>query len=180
MYVRGFASTTRRPANRPSSMAIAEAMLCEAQIAAGIRTAWDDLELPAVVRERITLAGSLPPDQVDRWLQTADVFVAPSRYESFGLIFLETMRWGTPVIGTTAGGTQTRAVRPWTGEAILDNGVNNDSALPEYYIVMMAGATGARILATLSREMVRRDARYGLETMCIGGGQGLAAVFEIA
>src|SRR5687768_12840514 len=40
------------------------------------------------------------------------------------------------------------------------------------------GATGGRILATLSREMVRREARYGLETMCIGGGQGLAAVFE--
>ena len=40
------------------------------------------------------------------------------------------------------------------------------------------GATGGRILATLTREMQRRDARYGLETMCIGGGQGLAAVFE--
>ncbi|MGW0779246.1 acetyl-CoA C-acetyltransferase [Streptomyces sp. NPDC002913] len=40
------------------------------------------------------------------------------------------------------------------------------------------GATGARILATLSREMHRSEARYGLETMCIGGGQGLAAVFE--
>ncbi|RTL66511.1 MAG: acetyl-CoA C-acyltransferase [Pseudonocardiaceae bacterium] len=40
------------------------------------------------------------------------------------------------------------------------------------------GATGGRILATLTREMVRRDARYGLETMCIGGGQGLAALFE--
>jgi acetyl-CoA C-acetyltransferase len=40
------------------------------------------------------------------------------------------------------------------------------------------GATGGRILATLAREMVRRDARYGLETMCIGGGQGLAAIFE--
>ncbi|UWP85651.1 acetyl-CoA C-acetyltransferase [Dactylosporangium fulvum] len=40
------------------------------------------------------------------------------------------------------------------------------------------GATGARILATLAHELVRREARYGLETMCIGGGQGLAAVFE--
>lgn len=40
------------------------------------------------------------------------------------------------------------------------------------------GATGARILATLARELHRREARYGLETMCIGGGQGLAAVFE--
>jgi acetyl-CoA C-acetyltransferase len=40
------------------------------------------------------------------------------------------------------------------------------------------GATGGRILATLLREMSRRESRYGLETMCIGGGQGLAAIFE--
>jgi acetyl-CoA C-acetyltransferase len=40
------------------------------------------------------------------------------------------------------------------------------------------GATGGRILANLLREMDRRDTRFGLETMCIGGGQGLAAVFE--
>ena len=42
------------------------------------------------------------------------------------------------------------------------------------------GATGGRILANLLREMHRREVRYGLETMCIGGGQGLAAVFERA
>ena len=42
------------------------------------------------------------------------------------------------------------------------------------------GATGGRILANLTREMQRRDARFGLETMCIGGGQGLAAIFEKA
>lgn len=42
------------------------------------------------------------------------------------------------------------------------------------------GATGGRILANLTREMQRREARFGLETMCIGGGQGLAAVFERA
>ncbi|MGW4365795.1 acetyl-CoA C-acetyltransferase [Nocardia takedensis] len=40
------------------------------------------------------------------------------------------------------------------------------------------GATGVRMLATLAREMNRRDLRYGLETMCLGGGQGLAALFE--
>lgn len=40
------------------------------------------------------------------------------------------------------------------------------------------GATGARILATLAYELGRREGRYALETMCIGGGQGLAAVFE--
>jgi acetyl-CoA C-acetyltransferase len=40
------------------------------------------------------------------------------------------------------------------------------------------GATGVRMLATLLHELRRRQGRYGLETMCIGGGQGLAAVFE--
>ena len=40
------------------------------------------------------------------------------------------------------------------------------------------GATGCRILTTLLREMDRRGASLGLETMCIGGGQGIAAVFE--
>lgn len=40
------------------------------------------------------------------------------------------------------------------------------------------GATGARILATAAYEARRRDARFVLETMCIGGGQGLAAIFE--
>ena len=42
------------------------------------------------------------------------------------------------------------------------------------------GATGGRILADMAHEMHRRGARYGLETMCIGGGQGMAAIFERA
>lgn len=42
------------------------------------------------------------------------------------------------------------------------------------------GATGVRIMTTLLHEMQRRNARYGLETMCIGGGQGIAAIFERA
>jgi acetyl-CoA C-acetyltransferase len=41
-------------------------------------------------------------------------------------------------------------------------------------------ATGVRIAATLLHEMKRRGVRYGLETMCVGGGQGMAAVFEAA
>jgi acetyl-CoA C-acetyltransferase len=42
------------------------------------------------------------------------------------------------------------------------------------------GATGIRIAATLLHEMKRRGVRYGLETMCVGGGQGIAAIFEAA
>ena len=40
------------------------------------------------------------------------------------------------------------------------------------------GCTGARMAVTILHDMVRRDLRRGLETMCIGGGQGLAAVWE--
>ena len=39
-------------------------------------------------------------------------------------------------------------------------------------------ATGARILTTLLNEMEAKDVQYGLETMCVGGGQGVAALFE--
>jgi len=42
------------------------------------------------------------------------------------------------------------------------------------------GATGMRIMTTLLHEMQRRQVRYGLETMCVGGGQGVAAIFERA
>jgi acetyl-CoA C-acetyltransferase len=42
------------------------------------------------------------------------------------------------------------------------------------------GATGGRILATMLAELHRRQGRYALETMCIGGGQGIAALFERA
>ncbi|MGO8746019.1 MAG: glycosyltransferase family 4 protein [Thermoguttaceae bacterium] len=60
-------------------------------------------EFPAEIRSRIDLLGPIPDDAVNRCLQNADLFVAPSLYESFGLVFLEAMRWGTPVIGTRAG-----------------------------------------------------------------------------
>ena len=40
------------------------------------------------------------------------------------------------------------------------------------------GCTGAKLTATLLREMPRRNAKYGLVTMCIGGGQGAAGIFE--
>jgi acetyl-CoA acyltransferase len=40
------------------------------------------------------------------------------------------------------------------------------------------GCTGAKLTATLSREMARRQVRYGMVTMCVGGGMGAAGIFE--
>ena len=42
------------------------------------------------------------------------------------------------------------------------------------------GMTGTRLVGTLANEMQRRKARYGVVTMCIGGGQGAAGLFELA
>jgi acetyl-CoA C-acetyltransferase len=40
------------------------------------------------------------------------------------------------------------------------------------------GATGAMILGTLIDELERRDLRYGLATLCVGGGMGIATIIE--
>ncbi|MGE0600858.1 MAG: acetyl-CoA C-acetyltransferase [Dehalococcoidia bacterium] len=66
--------------------------------------------------------------------------------------------------------------REWRfGESDFDRLNPNGSGISLGHPV---GATGARIMATLLYEMERRDAQFGLETMCIGGGQGIAAVLE--
>jgi acetyl-CoA acyltransferase len=40
------------------------------------------------------------------------------------------------------------------------------------------GCTGAKLTATVLREMKRRELKYGMVTMCVGGGQGAAGIFE--
>jgi acetyl-CoA acetyltransferase len=40
------------------------------------------------------------------------------------------------------------------------------------------GMTGSRLVGTFASEMLRRNVRYGIVTMCVGGGQGAAALFE--
>ena len=42
------------------------------------------------------------------------------------------------------------------------------------------GASGARILVSLIHEMQKRDSQYGLATLCVGGGQGVATIVEKA
>jgi acetyl-CoA acyltransferase len=40
------------------------------------------------------------------------------------------------------------------------------------------GCTGSKLTASILREMARRQAKYGMVTMCVGGGQGAAGIFE--
>jgi glycosyltransferase involved in cell wall biosynthesis len=65
---------------------------------------WLKTHMPAAVREKIELLGFVDDATRERVVAEADVFCAPSLYESFGLIFLEAMRVAVPVVGTVAGG----------------------------------------------------------------------------
>jgi glycosyltransferase involved in cell wall biosynthesis len=62
------------------------------------------LDLPRGVRNRITFHGRVDEEELRQFYRNCDIFVAPSRYESFGLIFLEALVFGKPVIGCAAGG----------------------------------------------------------------------------
>lgn len=56
------------------------------------------------VEDQVEFLGFVPDDELPTLYSSADVFLFPSRYEGFGLVFLEAMACGTPVVGTPVGG----------------------------------------------------------------------------
>lgn len=60
--------------------------------------------LPSDILERIVFHGRVEEDELLAFYRDCDVFLAPSRYESFGLVFLEAMVFGKPVVACAAGG----------------------------------------------------------------------------
>ena len=68
-----------------------------------LRALADDLG----VDDRVHFLGYVPDEELPTLYSSADVFVLPSRYEGFGLVLLEAMACGTPVIGTKVGGIPT-------------------------------------------------------------------------
>lgn len=62
------------------------------------------LHASAPFLDRVIFAGAVSDKELETYLTKCDIFVAPSRYESFGLVFLEAMMFGKPVIGCRAGG----------------------------------------------------------------------------
>lgn len=58
------------------------------------------------MQDRMILTGHIPQFELAKWMRRADVFVLPSIYEPFGLVFLEAMACGSPVIASDCGGAK--------------------------------------------------------------------------
>jgi glycosyltransferase involved in cell wall biosynthesis len=61
-------------------------------------------DMPNKAKSKIRYLGFVSDDQRDHYYQQCNLFVAPSRYESFGLVLLEAMRYGKPVVSCSVGG----------------------------------------------------------------------------
>ncbi|GAA1707690.1 glycosyltransferase [Streptomyces yatensis] len=72
----------------------------------------------AGVPDRVRFTGGLPPEQVPALLRAADLVLCPADYEPFGIVPLEAMSCGTPVVATAVGGQRDTVVDPATGRLV--------------------------------------------------------------
>jgi len=86
-------------ADRPWRCTIAGSLDRDAATADALRAQIDRLGLS----ERITLTGALDPAPLDSVYRSADIFVLPSRYEGYGMVFTEAMARGLPIVACAAG-----------------------------------------------------------------------------
>jgi glycosyltransferase involved in cell wall biosynthesis len=110
------------------------------------------------VADRVRFTGRVAPAEVARWMRAARVFLYPSPHEAFGLVYLEAMREGLPVVGPSRG----------TGPEIVEDGMTglladpgDDEALAAHVERLLLDEGLARRLAEAARR--RLDERFSLD-----------------
>ena len=78
------------------------------------------------IQDRVTFTGAVPHERLPTYYAAADVTVMPSSYESFGLVAVESLACGTPVVATRVGGLtaiikdgETGLLVPWRDPALF-------------------------------------------------------------
>jgi serine/threonine protein kinase/tetratricopeptide (TPR) repeat protein len=178
----------KNPAERPQSMAVVEAMLCEAQIAAHIQTEWDDLELPAVDEDwQKKLAERMPSPRsrrMRRWalgLGLVAVFgLGLALY--FGLRRPKEIITYTPVYVEVTKTDEPESVAPWLRKAGIAAGAEkffepaNDSAL---FYIQQAEAESKRLgVVSGGAALLRR--LYGNQFRSLGNSLLEAKLSDLA
>ena len=133
----------------------------------GFRQRFESTHRRASWRRRCRFHGVLADGDVERLYRDCTLLVAPSLYESFGLIYLEAMRWGKPVIGCRSGGVAEVVrdgetgllVPPGDPEALLDA---IDRLLDDRELCRRLGENGRRLIETdfSPRLMAERTAAF--------------------
>ena len=178
----------KNPAERPQSMAVVEAMLCEAQIAAHIQTEWDDLELPAVDEDwQKKLAERMPSPRSRRMRRMALGFGAVAVVGLglalyFGLRRPKEIVTYTPVYVEVTKTDEPETVAPWLRKAGVAAGAEkffepaNDSAL--FYI--QKAESEAKRLGTASGGAALLRRLYGNQFRSLGNSLLEAKLNDLA
>lgn len=115
-----------------------------------MREAWAAAGLPA---DRVRLLGPVAPCELPALYSAADVMVAPSPYEAFGLVYLEAMACGCPPIGCAAGGVPEVVADGVTGTLVPPG---DASALASAMVAMLGDEPRRRRMAADGRAAVAR------------------------
>jgi glycosyltransferase involved in cell wall biosynthesis len=117
---------------------------------------------PGPIPEGVTMLGVLPPDQVSRLYDDHDIFVMPSRQESFGIVFTEALSRGLPCVGRNAY-AMPEMVTPGVSGALIDHDDTHELAraivgvLENDEIYRQCQTRAAEIAAYFSWERTARD-----------------------
>jgi acetyl-CoA C-acetyltransferase len=160
------------------------ASLPDATVTAGNSSGQNDAAAACIVttRDRAEALGLRPLGRLLAWAvagvapRTMGIGPVPSTEKALGRAGLRLADMELVELNEAFAAQVIACLREWEfGDADMERLNVNGSGISIGHPI---AATGARIMTTLLREMERREARLGLETMCIGGGQGMAAVFE--
>ena len=122
-------------------------------------------ENPGLDRHRVVFTGPVDALRLNELYQQADVFVAPSRYESFGLIYVEAMAWAKPVIACNAGGIPEVVAEGETGLLIPPG---DTPALVQQLSLLLADPVLRQRLGRAGRARAERlFSRSAMATACL-------------
>jgi glycosyltransferase involved in cell wall biosynthesis len=108
-------------------------------------------KLPKHCRDRVHFLGYVPAENLPQYLYHAGVFVAPSLYESFGLVYIEAMAYAKPVVGCRVGGVPEVVDHGKTGLLVEPD---NPEALADAVACLLLDSDRAARMGTAGRSTV--------------------------